>query len=508
MAISKTYSAQLIGLNTHILSIEVDLSNGLHSFAIVGLPDKAVEEAKDRVSSAIKNSGYVSPKQKNQKVVVSLAPADIRKEGSGFDLAIAIGYLLASGDLNFDFRDKLFLGELSLEGKIRKINGVLPIIKGVKSMGFKEIFIPKDNVKEASLISGIKIYGVESLNDLIDHLNNKKNCILKPEKLTHIKYKDEIYETDFSLIQGQEIAKRGLLISACGGHNMAMYGPPGTGKTMLAKAFLSILPDLSVEEILEVTSIHSVAKILELPFITRPPFRSPHHTSSYASLVGGGSIPQPGEITLAHRGVLFLDEFPEFEKNVIDSLRQPLEDHTVTISRARGRISFPAKFILIACMNPCPCGYGKGKNCTCSTRELIYYKKKLSGPIIDRIDLWASVSKVEYMKLANPDKKNMTSRDFRKIVERTRNVQISRFKKYNIKNISLNSEMNITDIQKCINIEKSTKDLLSSSAERLGLSGRAYHRTLKLAQTIADIEQKDIVMPEHILEALQYRERG
>lgn len=508
MAISKTHSAQLIGLNTHILSIEVDLSNGLHSFSIVGLPDKAVEEARDRVSSAIKNSGFISPKQKNQKVIVSLAPADIRKEGSGFDLAIAIGYLLASGDVNFDFRDKLFLGELSLEGKVKKISGVLPIVRDIKNMGFKHVFIPKDNVSEASLIKGIKIYGIDSLNDLIDHLNSKQGSILEPEKVTTIKYTDQAYDTDFSLIQGQEVAKRGLLISASGGHNMAMYGPPGTGKTMLAKAFLGILPDLSVEEILEVTSIHSVAKILFSPFITRPPFRSPHHTSSYASLVGGSSIPRPGEITLAHRGVLFLDEFPEFEKSVIDSLRQPLEDHTITISRARGRITFPAKFILIACMNPCPCGYGKGKNCSCSIRELVHYKKKLSGPIIDRIDLWASVSKVEYDKLANPEKNNTSSRDYRVIVERTRKIQKDRFKRNKIKNICLNSEMSISDMQKCINIEKSTRNLLSESAEKLGLSGRAYHRTIKLAQTISDIEQKDKVLPEHILEALQYRERG
>lgn len=508
MAISKTYSAQLIGLNTHILSIEVDLSNGLHSFSIVGLPDKAVEEARDRVSSAIKNSGFISPKQKNQKVIVSLAPADIRKEGSGFDLAIAIGYLLASGDLNFDFRDKLFLGELSLEGKVRKISGVLPIVRDIKNMGFKHVFIPKDNVPEASLIKGIKIYGIDNLNDLIDHLNSKQGSTLEPEKVTPIKYTDQTYDIDFSLIQGQEVAKRGLLISASGGHNMAMYGPPGTGKTMLAKAFLGILPDLSVEETLEVTSIHSIAKILFSPFITRPPFRSPHHTSSYASLVGGSSIPKPGEITLAHRGVLFLDEFPEFEKSVIDSLRQPLEDHTITISRARGRITFPAKFILIACMNPCPCGYGKGKNCSCSTRELVYYKKKLSGPIIDRIDLWASVSKVEYDKLANPEKNNANSNDYRAIVERTRRIQKDRFRRNKIKNICLNSEMSISDMQKCVNIEKNTRDLLSSSAERLGLSGRAYHRTIKIAQTISDIEQKDKVLPEHILEALQYRERG
>ena len=290
--------------------------------------------------------------------------------------------------------------------------------------------------------------------------------------------------------------------------SMLFWGPPGTGKTMLAKAFLGILPDLSVEETLEVTSIHSIAKILFSPFITRPPFRSPHHTSSYASLVGGSSIPKPGEITLAHRGVLFLDEFPEFEKSVIDSLRQPLEDHTITISRVRGRITFPAKFILIACMNPCPCGYSKGKNCTCSTRELVYYKKKLSGPIIDRIDLWASVSKVEYDKLANPEKNNANSNDYRAIVERTRRIQKDRFKRNKIKNICLNSEMSISDMQKCVNIEKSTRDLLSSSAERLGLSGRAYHRTIKIAQTISDIEQKDKVLPEHILEALQYRERG
>ena len=304
MKISKVFSAQLSGLNAHIISIEVDLSNGLHAFSIVGLGDKAIEESKDRVSAAIKNSGYISPKQKNQKVVISLAPADVRKEGPSFDLGMALAYLCASGDIDFDPGGKIFLGELSLEGEVRKVSGVLPLTIGAQKHNFKEIFVPKENAIEAGLVKGIKIYPVKSLNEIIDHLVKHKEIKSQPAtKIENNKYK---FENDFNVIKGQETAKRALEIAASGGHNIGMYGPPGTGKTMLAKAFQSILPSLQYDEILEVTGIHSIARILEKPFITEPPFRSPHHTSSYVSLVGGGPFPKPGEITLAHRGVLFL----------------------------------------------------------------------------------------------------------------------------------------------------------------------------------------------------------
>ena len=521
MSVSKTYSAQLIGLTMHIVTIEVDLSNGLHAFVIVGLGDKAVDEAKDRISAAIKNSGYTSPKQKNQKVVISLAPGDLRKEGTAFDLGMALGYLAASGEIDFDPEHKLFLGEHSLEGKAQKVNGVLPLVRGAVGRGFTDIFVPRENAGEAALVKGVRIFAVESLDEVVGHLICRKGGILKREPATVIKYGERFFDTDFALVQGQETAKRGLEIAAAGGHNIAMYGPPGTGKTMLAKAFRTILPPLTHEEILEVTGIHSMAQVLTEPFITQAPFRSPHHTSSYPSLVGGGPFPRPGEITLAHRGVLFLDEFPEFEKNVIDALRQPLEDHIVTISRARGTLTFPAQCILIVAMNPCPCGYGRrtggekgeGKSCSCTDRDIAWYKKKISGPIIDRIDLWVSVSKVEYEKLsgfaddAKERGRNENSEIIRKRIEKAREHQARRFEKFKIKNRKINSEMSVSNIEKMIYLSKEVKELVTKSAERLGLSGRAFHRVLKVAQTIADLDHASDIKKEHILEALQYRQK-
>ena len=507
MSISKTYSAQLIGLQAHIISIEVDLSNGLHAFTIVGLGDKAVDESKDRISAAIKNTGYTSPKQKNQKVVISLAPADMKKEGPSFDLGMALAYLCASGDIDFDPDGKIFLGELSLEGKVRKVNGVLPLVNGAHKHGYKEIYVPEENAEEAALVSGIKIYPVSTLDQIIGHLIFRKGAKIQAQKKTRIKIDQEKFESNFNIIQGQEIAKRALEISAAGGHNIAMYGPPGTGKTMLAKAFYTILPALDEEEVLEVTSIHSIAKTLDKPFITHPPFRSPHHTSSYVSLVGGGSFPKPGEITLAHRGVLFLDEFPEFDKNVIESLRQPLEDYSITISRAKGTVTFPAKCILIASMNPCPCGYGKSKKCTCSDRDISNYNKRISGPIIDRIDIWVSVSKIEYDKLSDKSSVNENSETIQRRIMKTRNIQRDRFTKNKIKNKKYNSEMSVSDIEKMINLNKEVSDLLKKSSERLGLSARAYHKIIKLSQTIADLDGSKEIQAKHLLEALQYRQR-
>ncbi len=512
MSISKTYSAQLSGLRAHIINIEVDLSNGLHAFAIVGLGDKAVEESRDRISAAIKNTGYTSPKQKNQKVVISLAPADIRKEGPSFDLGMALAYLCASGDIDFNPENKIFLGELSLEGEVRKVSGILPLVSGALQHGFKEIFIPWENAEEAGLVHGITIYPVHTLNEIIGHLIGPRISNIAPQPKTKIEQGKEIFESDFKLIQGQETAKRALEIAAAGGHNIGMYGPPGTGKTMLAKAFPTILPPLLHDEVLEVTGIHSVARILEKPFITIPPFRSPHHTSSYVSLVGGGPYPKPGEITLAHRGVLFLDEFPEFDKKVIEALRQPLEDRTITISRARGTLSFPAQCILIASMNPCPCGYGKGgnseKNCTCTDRDISNYQKRISGPIVDRIDLWVSVSKIEYDKLSGSSDKNEGSETIRHRVIKARRLQRNRFLKLKIKNKKFNSEMSVSDIEKIISLDPEIKNLLKTSAERLMLSARAYHRIIKLSQTIADLEGSKEIKRGHLLEALQYRQKN
>lgn len=508
MNISRIYSAQLFGLSTHIIDIEVDLSNGLHSFTIIGLGDKAIDESKDRISSAIKNTGYTSPKQKNQKVVISLAPADIRKEGPSFDLGMALAYLCASGDIDFNPEKKIFLGELSLEGKVRRINGVLPLVLGSIKHGYSEIFLPKENASEAGLIKGITIYPVENLNQIIKHLSNKNGESIKPQNPTQITQTKEVGMNDFSMIQGQETAKRALEIAAAGCHNIAMYGPPGTGKTMLAKSFPTILPSLTYDEIIEVTSINSIANNLDRPFITRPPFRSPHHTASYTSIVGGGSFPKPGEISLAHRGVLFLDELPEFDKKVIESLRQPLEDRSITISRSKGALTFPAQCILIASMNPCPCGYGKDRKCTCSNIEITNYNKRISGPIVDRIDMWVSVSKIDYDKLSQRSFSNENSMIIQSRVESARKIQKQRFDFYKINNKKFNSEMDISDIEKCTNIKPEVLDLLKSSSKKLSISARGYHRIIKLSRTIADLDGEKDIENKHILEAIQYRQKN
>src|SRR3989344_4178733 len=376
MSFSKVHSAQVRVLDAAVIDVEVDLSGGLHAFSIVGLPDKAVEEARDRVSSAIKNSGFKSPKTKNQKVVISLAPADIKKEGSNFDLAIALGYLLAAQDIRFNPQGKLFLGELALDGRLRPVTGILPLVRQALESGFTEVYVPEANAEEAALIGDVSIFAVPSLSAIVSHLNEKaeKKISLKKNPQKKIVPAEPDHAVDISDIKGQETAKRGLEIAAAGAHNIAMYGPPGTGKTMLARAFATLLPQLSFDEILEVTSIHSVAGILKGSLVTAPPFRSPHHTASHVSVAGGGSIPKPGEITLAHRGVLFLDEFPEFEHRVIEALRQPLEDRSISITRVKCTAAYPAHFVLIAAMNPCPCGnYGTRKECICSPSNLLRY---------------------------------------------------------------------------------------------------------------------------------------
>ena len=511
MSFSKVYSAQNSLLSAHIVTVEVDLARGLHSFTIVGLPDKAVEESRDRMSAAIKNSGWKSPKAKNQKITISLAPADIKKEGPLFDLPMALAYLLASDEISFSSENKLFLGELSLDGKIRKVNGVLPIVMQAKKAGISDVYVPKENVREAAVVEGIEVFGISSLAEIVSHLNEKKDCppkrILTPEKKTKISFAKKFQEINFDDIKGQESAKRGLEIAAAGGHNIAMYGPPGTGKTMLAKAFCHILPPLSLEEIFETTSIHSVAGILKQDLVTFPPFRSPHHTSSYVSLIGGGTVPKPGEVTLAHNGVLFLDEFPEFEGRVLESLREPLEERVVSISRARGTAQFPARFILIAAMNPCPCGfYGvKDKNCVCTPQDILRYKRKVSGPIVDRIDMWVEVSNIDHKGLMDKTKKD-NARTLEGIarIERARNIQTARFGKNNLK-ILTNSEMSARNLVELINLSPDTKNVLDKSARSFGLSPRAYHRVVKLSRTIADLGESEEIETKHILEALQYR---
>ena len=520
MSFSRIYSAQTHLLKGKIVTVEVDITkNTLHAFTLVGLPDKAVDESKDRMSSALKNSGYNSPKNQNQKIVISLSPADIKKEGPYFDLAIALAYLLSAEEINFSGEGRIFLGELSLNGELRPIKGALPLTEAAKKLGYKEIFLPIDNAKEAALVDDITIYGAKNLKEVIDHIYiTKKDKEGKPlEKeipqilpfpKTEISHGEKINSIDFSDIKGQEGAKRGLEIAASGGHNIAMSGPPGTGKTMLARVFSHILPDLEKEDCLEITGIHSVVGLLEDTIITDPPFRAPHHTASYVSMIGGGANPKPGEVTLAHRGVLFLDEFPEFEKRVLESLRQPLEDNVVSISRARGSAIFPSNFILVAAMNPCPCGNkgNKQKECICKPMDLDRYKRKLSGPIMDRIDIWVNVQNVNFDLLSSNTQEGEKTKIIKDRVKNARDIQIKRFKN-SPRKINTNSEMNVKELNIYAPLDEETKKILNQSAERLQLSARAYHRTIKLARTIADLESIENIKVSHILEALQYRPR-
>ncbi|MDO8565055.1 MAG: YifB family Mg chelatase-like AAA ATPase [bacterium] len=503
MSFSKVYSAQTNLLNVTPISVETDISRGLHSFAVVGLPDKAVEEARDRVSAAIKNSGFDSPKSKNHKIIISLAPADVKKEGTHFDVAIALSYLTANGELAFDHERKLFLGELSLDGKVRPIRGTLPIARFAKQNKFKELYVPEENAAEAALIDGILVFGISTLSQLINHLNGEE--LLDATPLTQLSKERIVSTTDFADVRSQERAKRGLLIAAAGGHNVAMYGPPGTGKTMLAKAFTGILPELTFEEALEATSIHSVAGTLTETFITNPPFRSPHHTSSYVSLVGGGATPRPGEITLAHHGVLFMDEFPEFERRVLESLRQPLEDKVISVARAKGTAHFPANVMLVAAMNPCPCGnYGfRGKQCVCTPSSLQRYRRKMSGPIMDRIDLWLEVDRILPHELGSAGPEGDKSELFREKVSKARKLQQKRFD--GKKGVTRNAEMSPRDLVSLIKLDKESEKTLNLAAERLGFSPRVYHRMIKVARTIADLEGSENITANHILEAVEYR---
>ena len=505
---ARLFGAQPALPRAHVVSVETDITKGLHAFTIVGLPDKSVEEAKDRIASAIKNSGFESPKRSNKKIVISLAPATLKKEGGAFDLPMALSFMLASEQVKFNPAGKLFAGELALDGEVRGILGALSIAISVRDKGLREFFLPEDNLAEASLVSGITLFGVSNLKELIGHLNGKKPIkpFVKKENLYGTK-NSEIEGPIFDDIREQNSAKRGLEIAVAGRHNIALYGPPGTGKTMLARAATALLPELSLEETIEVTMIHSLAGTSEGRAIIRAPFRSPHHTSSYASLIGGGSSsPRPGEVTLAHRGVLFLDEFPEFHRDVVQALREPLEDKIVSISRAKGSAIFPANFMLIAALNPCPCGFWGTARCECMPHLVEKYRRKISGPVADRIDMWVSVGDIAPEAMAMRKRKPTGETEVvRERILKARAIQNNRFA--NVKGISTNADMKAKQLDTLAKLTQKAEETLIGAARSLKLSPRGYHRTIKLARTVADLVGSETIEPSHMLEALQYRAR-
>jgi magnesium chelatase family protein len=509
--LAKVSSCAVIGLDGALVDVEVDVSNGQPGFAIVGLPDAAVQESRERVRAAIKNSNLTYPF--NKRITCNLAPADLRKEGPAYDLPIAVGLLMASEQIRADLSRTLIIGELSLDGIVRHTNGVLPMAAMAREKGFNSLFVPSIDAPEAVLVPGLDVYPIETLFALVAHLNGMQ--LIAPYRPLHDFTPDitPSYATDFSEVRGQEHVKRALEVAAAGQHNLLMSGSPGSGKTLLARSFPSILPNLTIDEALEITRIYSVNNMLpsDSPLVRQRPFRAPHHTISHAGLVGGGRWPRPGEISLAHRGVLFLDELPEFDSRSLEVMRQPLEDKIVTISRAQGALTFPANFMLVAAMNPCPCGwYGDAvKECTCSMTNVLRYQKRISGPLLDRIDIHIEVPRVDYEKLSG-DRLGEKSETIRARVEAARERQRKRLAEagdHHGSPLQCNGDMGPAEVRQYCVIDESSKSLLRAAMQQMQLSARAYHRILKLARTIADLAGSDKIETPHLAEAIQYRPR-